>query len=154
MLTKSLAVVVAVLCVLLGVQTVRLSGVTAEFAGYRADVAENTRKAEALAREKENTMRASAEKIAYDQAQKEAELAARVAAADAVADGLRNEIDRLNAAPVPADAGAAAFAGQARTARKLLGACAERYRGLAQDADRIRDQVIGLQGFVAEVCRN
>ena len=143
---------IAALLSLLGVQTVRLAWVQADFASYQADVAENTRKAEVLARAKENTMRSAADRIANDQAKKEAELAAAAARADATAASLRDEIDRLNASPAPTDTAAAALAREATTARKLLGACAERYRGLAKGALELKDQVSGLQSFAQTVC--
>lgn len=142
----------AALVSLLGVQTVRLAWVQAEYASYQADVSENTRKAEVQARAKEKTMRDSADRIANEQAAKESELAAAAARADATAASLRDEIDRLNASPVPTNPAAAALAREAATARKLLGACAERYRGLAKGALELKDQVIGLQGFANSVC--
>lgn len=142
----------ALLVSLLGVQTVRLAWVQAEFASYQADVAENTRRAEVQARAKEKTMRDSADRIANEQAAKESELAAAAARADATAASLRDEIDRLNASPAPTNPAAAALAREAATARKLLGACAERYRGLAKGALELKDQVIGLQGFANAVC--
>ena len=144
--------VIGVLVSLLGVQTVRLSWVEAEFATYKADVAENTRKAEAAARAKEKAMRADADRIANEQAEKQINLAAAAARADATAASLRDEIERLNASPAPTDPRAAALAREARTARKLLGACAERYRGLAKGANELRDQVSGLQDFATSVC--
>jgi chromosome segregation ATPase len=143
----------AVLVSLLGLQTVRLAWVQAEYASYQADVAENTRKAEVQARAKEQTRRNDADRIANEQAQKEAELAARAASADAAAVSLRDEIERLNASPAPSNAEAAALAGQARAARKLLGACSERYRSVAKGADELRDQVTGLQKFSENVCQ-
>ena len=142
----------AALVSLLGVQTVRLAWVQAEYASYQADVSENTRKAEVQARAKEKTMRDSADRIANEQAAKESELAAAAARADATAASLRDEIDRLNASPAPTNPAAAALAREATTARKLLGACAERYRGLAKGALELKDQVIGLQGFANSVC--
>ena len=60
---------------LLGVQTVRLAWAQTELAEYKADVAENTRKAEVQARAKEKSMRDSADRIANEQAAKESELA-------------------------------------------------------------------------------
>ena len=144
--------VVALLTTALGVQTVRLSWVQTEFAEYKADVSENTRKAEVAARAKERTMRNEADRIANEQAQKQDELAAAAARADATAASLRNEIDRLNASPTPTDPAAAAIAREAATARKLLGACAERYRGLAKGANELKDQVSGLQSFAQSVC--
>lgn len=145
---------IAALLSLLGVQTVRLSWVQADFASYQAEVAENTRRAEVQARAKEQTMRASADRIANEQAKKEAELAAAAARADATAASLRDEIERLNASPAPADTAAAALAREASTARRLLGACADRYRGLAKGANELKAQVTGLQGYATEVCKN
>lgn len=143
----------AALVSLLGLQTVRLAWVQAEYASYQADVSENTRKAEVQARAKEQTRRNDADRIANEQATKEAELAARAASADAAAVSLRDEIDRLNASPAPSNAEAAALAGQARTARRLLGACAERYRSVAKGARELSDQVTGLQKFSENVCQ-
>ncbi len=143
---------IGVLTAALGVQSVRLAWVQTEFAEYRADVSENTRKAEVAARAKEKTMRDQADRIANEQAKKESELADAAARADATAASLRNEIDRLNASPAPADPAAAALAREAATARKLLGACAERYRGLAKSANEMKDQVSGLQSFAQTVC--
>jgi chromosome segregation ATPase len=137
---------------LVGLQTVRLSWAQTELAEYKADVAENTRKAEVQARAKEKTMRDSADRIANEQAAKESELAAAAARADATAASLRDEIARLNASPTPTDPAAAALAREATTARKLLGACAERYRGLAKSANEMKDQVTGLQSFAQTVC--
>lgn len=137
---------------LVGLQTVRLSWAQAEFAEFKADVSENTRKAEVAARAKEKTMRTEADRIAHEQAQKQDELAAAAARADATAASLRDEIARLNASPAPADPAAAALAREAATARKLLGACAERYRGLAKGANELKDQVSGLQSFAQSVC--
>ena len=143
---------VAVLLSLLGVQTVRLAWVQSEYASYKAEVAENTRKAEADARDKERAMRKQADRIANDQAQKQEDLAAAAARAAATAASLRDEIERLNASPAPTDPRAAALAREATTARKLLGACAERYRSVAKGADELRGQVIGLQDFATNVC--
>lgn len=144
--------VIGVLVSMLGVQTVRLSWVEAEFASYKADVAENTRKAETEARAKEQAMRKQADRISNEQAQKQDELAAAAARADATAASLRDEIERLNASPAPTDPRAAALTREASTARKLLGACAERYRNVAKVTDEMKAQVNGLQDFAATVC--
>lgn len=144
---------VAVLTLTAGVQTVRLAGVETAFADYKTEVSENTRKLEVAYRAKEQTMRDNADRIANEQAKKESELAARVARAESSANSLRDDIARLNAGQTPADPATAALVGQARTARKLLGACADEYRSVATGADQLRLQVIGLQAFVADVCR-
>ena len=147
------AAVIALLLLLVGVQTVRLAGVETEFADFKTEVSETTRKLEVAYRAKEQTMRDHADRIANEQAQKESELAARAARAELSADGLRDDIARLNAGAAPADPATAALVGQARTARKLLGACANEYRSVAHGAEQLRVQVIGLQAFVADVCR-
>ena len=104
-----------------------------------------------------NTLRQRhAEKVAHEQTQREA---ASKAAADSAAASLRSlraEIARLKARPNPypaGDAGLAACAGEADTARELFGDSAEAYVDLAAEADQLRDQVIGLQQFARDVCR-
>ena len=96
------------------------------------------------------------ERIAHEDAKREAARAARDAAAAAAVRGLRAEIARLNARPDPyqaGDAGLAACAGEAATARELLGESSGAYQELAAEADQLRDQVIGLQQFARDVCR-
>lgn len=98
----------------------------------------------------------NAEKVAHEDAQREAARLARDAAAATVVRSLRAQVARLNqrAHPYPAnDAGLAACAGEAATARELLEDSAEAYSGLAAAADGLRDQVAGLQDFVHGVCR-
>ena len=96
------------------------------------------------------------ERTAHEDAKREAARAARDAAAAAAVRGLRAEIARLNARPDPypaGDAGLAACAGEAATARELLGESSGAYQQLAAEADGLRDQVIGLQQFARDVCR-
>lgn len=98
----------------------------------------------------------NAERISDEQARLEAARLRRIAAGDAVADRLRGTIDALNRRDMSAagsDAGAAALAQGAATARELFGSCTERYRGLAENADRLRDQVAGLLADAMFVCR-
>ena len=104
-----------------------------------------------------NTLRQRhAEKVAHEQTQREA---ASKAAADSAAASLRSlraEIARIKARPHPypaGDAGLAACAGEATTARELFGDSAEAYVELAAEADQLRDQVTGLQQFTTSVCR-
>ncbi len=103
-----------------------------------------------------NTLRQrNAEKVAHDHTQR---AAASQAAADSAAASLRSlraELARLKsrANPYPTgDAGLAACAGEAATARELFGESAEAYVDLAAEADQLRDQVAGLQQFAASVC--
>lgn len=147
------AAVCAALLVVAGVSYVSASRTSAAFADYRAQVAENTRTAEADARAREQDLQRKNERIARELAEREKELAARVAAAAHAVGVLRDYIAFLNARPAPADPGSAAFAREARAARELLAACSERYRAVATDAQGLSDQVTGLQRFAVEVCR-
>ena len=118
------------------------------------DAQENARNA-ATARDNAAKFR-NAERTAHEDAQREAARRARDAAAAAAVRGLRAEIARLNARPDPypaGDAGLAACAGEAATARELLGESSGAYQQLAEEADGLRDQVIGLQQFARDVCR-
>lgn len=117
------------------------------------DTQENARNA-ATARDNATKFR-NAERTAHEDAQREAKRRARDAAAAAAVRSLHTEIARLNsrADPYPTgDAGLAACAGEARTARELFGESAGAYQELAAEADGLRDQVIGLQDFAISVC--
>ena len=96
----------------------------------------------------------NAEKVANDTAQRETERQARDAAAAVVVRGLRDQVAHLNARPDPyaaGHAGLAACAREATTARELFAESAGAFAQLAAEADGLRDQVIGLQEFVATV---
>ena len=136
------------------VNQVRIKSLKAEFSTYKAQVAENTRKAESEARAKEQKLQRDVERIADEAAKKQVVLDGRVAAAIRSAVELRDTIGQLNSRPAPADPSIAAIAREASTARQLLGACSEEYRSVAQGADELRDQVTGLQQYVASVCKN
>jgi ATPase subunit of ABC transporter with duplicated ATPase domains len=135
------------------VNQVRISGYKGQIAEIKAQAAEAAKQAEASARAKERQMQTEVERITEDAYKKQQELAARVAATSASVISLRDTIARLNARPAPSGPGAAAFAGEARTARELLGSCSAEYRSLAQDADGLRDQVIGLQQYITSISR-
>lgn len=98
----------------------------------------------------------NAERISDEQAKRESLREKRIRAGDAVADQLRSAIDTLNRRDVSAagsDAGAVALAQSAATARELFGSCNQAQLGLAAEADRLRDQVAGLQQDAMFVCR-
>ena len=118
------------------------------------DAQENARN-EATARDNAAKFR-NAERTAHEDAQRAAARRARDVAAAAAVRGLRNEVARLNSRPDPypaGDAGLAACAGEARTARELFGESSSAYQELAAEADGLRDQVTGLQDFARTVCR-
>ena len=97
----------------------------------------------------------NAERLAHEDAQREAARRARDAAAAAAVRGLRAEVARLNQRPdpyAPGDAGLAACAGEARAARELFSESAAAYSELAATADGLSGQVAGLQDFARTVC--
>ena len=117
------------------------------------DTQENARNA-ATARDTATKFR-NAERIAHEDANREAARLARDAAAASVVRGLRAEVARLNSRPDPypaGDAGLAACAGEARTARELFSESAAAYSELAATADGLSSQVTGLQDFARTVC--
>ena len=117
--------------------------------------AQEDARSQATARDNATRFR-NLERTTHEDAKREAARAARDAAAAATVRGLRAEIARLNARPDPypaGDAGLAACAGEAATARELLGESSGAYQQLAAEADGLRDQVIGLQQFARDVCR-
>jgi hypothetical protein len=98
----------------------------------------------------------NAERISDDQDKRAAARERLIVAGNAVADRLRNTIDTLNRGDLSAagsDAGAIALAQGAATARELFGSCNRAFLGLAAEADRLRDQVAGLQADALFVCR-
>lgn len=152
------AAAVGVLCVLVLASETRVLDARADASyaklaleKYRAEVAHNTAKLEREFRSRETQMRLDMERISNDATKKQAILVGRIAAADRSAGSLRDEIARLNARGAPADPVAAGYADEARTARELLGTCSREYRTVAEDADRLRDQVTGLQDYVNSV---
>lgn len=97
----------------------------------------------------------AAERNADEQDRRERDRSGQLAAARAESEQLRGAIAQLDAAdrlPQAADPGASAFAGQAATARELLGRCQARYLAVAASAAELADQVTGLQAD-AGMCR-
>ena len=113
---------------------------------------------EQKARDQEQARQKTAERIAHETAQREESLRTAVARVDARNRSLLSTIDQLNklqpatsGADMPGTASqsqAAAWIGEATTARQLLGRCSERYAGVAADAEQLRSQVIGLQDWI------
>ena len=98
----------------------------------------------------------NAERTAHEDAQRETARRANAVAAATAVRSLHAEIARLNSRPHPypaTDAGLAACAGEATTARELFGESSGAYQELAAEADGLRDQVTGLQDFAHAVCR-
>lgn len=115
--------------------------------------AEQTAKALKEARADETVRIKNAERITDEQDRRAQRTAARLAVSERAAAGLRDEVERLNARPVPEGAESAALALEARTARDLLGRCGEAYRRVDGRAQALGDQVAGLQDFAATACK-
>lgn len=125
-----------------------------ELANYRLEVSQATLAAQEQVRLRERAAQLQAERVAQDAHKNQQVLARRLDGVNAVAASLRDEIERLNARPVPDspdDPRLAAYAHEARIARELLGSCADEYRGVAKAADELRDQVIGLHDYIRTV---
>lgn len=129
------------------------SGVQDKWNAERTQIAQANAKAEREAREEETRRGKEARRVIEESAVREAALRARAVGAERSVVSLRDEIARLNARPAPEDPIAAGFAHEARVARELLGSCSKEYRVLAEEADGLRDQVIGLQDWVSHVNR-
>ena len=134
-----------------GLTYTRLEKVKIDFSQYKLVVAENTAKAESLARNKEQELQAKIDMEAQDANKRENKLKEIIANSNNSVVSLRDTIERLNASPVSSDSSPAKFWDEARTARQLLGSCASKYRQLAEDADGLRDQVITLQQYASSV---
>jgi gas vesicle protein len=116
--------------------------------------AEQLQRAEALARSREQAMQTNAERIASELDKTNTRLADQSVAATRTVRGLRDEVARLNARPAPACPEAATIFVEASTARDLLATCADEYRAVAADADRLSAQVTGLQDWASNVCKS
>lgn len=117
----------------------------------RATYAANYARAAAQARARERILLEQTERIAREHQKREEATAARAAAALRTAASLRDRIATLSSRPAPADPVAASFDREARLARELLGACADRYQRVAEEADGLRDTVIGLQAWAGSL---
>jgi len=110
------------------------------------------RTASEKARAEEERRHRAQEKVDV-QYQEEMERTRRVAAA------ARSELDRLRAVLAQRERAAAEHAetegrpDDAAAERESLGDCAQEYQQVAEEADRLADQVRGLQGYVREVVR-
>jgi hypothetical protein len=116
--------------------------------------AQKLQQAEAAARAREQAMQTNAERIASELDKTNTRLADQSVAATRTVRGLRDEVARLNARPAPACPEAATVFVEASTARNLLATCADEYRAVAADADRLSAQVTGLQDWAFNVCKS
>ena len=144
-------VVIVLLTMLFGVRHMQANGYRMELAQVRAEVASATLHAEQQARARENSLRQQVERIATHAIQRQNQRDRVLADAQRANAGLRDTIARLNSRPTPADPVAASYADEAGTARELLGSCAQEYRAVAAEADKLSDQVTALQEYATSV---
>lgn len=159
--SKIQLIALAAALILVGVQTVRLS-VSQRMVGQRdTQIARIERDMANSARERAEQVRRIEHDYADAVRRVDAHAQEQISAANArtrdarrAADSLRDEVARLNSRPAPADPASAGYAHEAAVARELLGACVAEYQGVAADADGLRVQVEGLQGYAAAVSRS
>lgn len=124
-------------------------------AEWNKDIAARTAQAlqvEQENRAKEQQLVAARQQAEERYAKEKRKVAAAAAGAQSELDGLRNELATAGR-PACADPAAAARAdGGAGLERDLLGACATALVGMAQEADRLEAQLVGLQQYVKQVC--
>jgi nucleoid-associated protein YgaU len=107
-------------------------------------------KAEQVARAQEQALTQAKQKAEAAYVKEKQKAAAAAASADRALDGLRSALAERAVAADPApgprvDAGAG-------LEFELLGHCASALVGLAKEADRLEALVVGLQGYVKNVC--
>lgn len=110
------------------------------------------RKSTEAARAQEQALSAAKQKAeeAYAIQKRKAAVAARSARAEL--DGLRNELYAIPAPVASTDPAPIARVDGASPERKLLGECAAALVEMAAGADSLAAQLVGLQGYVRNVC--
>jgi hypothetical protein len=114
--------------------------------------AEQMQKAEKAARDREQSLSVFRQQAEEKYVQEKNKAAGAASRARIELDGLRNQ---LYAIPSPAGkdpATALRADGRDSLERELLGACASTLVGVAAEADRLAAVVVGLQGYVKNVC--
>lgn len=110
------------------------------------------RKSTEAARAQEQALSAAKQKAeeAYAIEKRKAAVAARNARSEL--DGLRNELYAIPAPIASTDPAPIARVDGSSTERKLLGECAAALVEMAAGADLLATQLVGLQGYVRNVC--
>lgn len=123
-----------------------------QLAQIRQMHAEQMQKAEKAARDREQALSVFRQQAEEKYVQEKNKAAGAASRARIELDGLRNQ---LYAIPSPAGkdpATALRADGRDSLERELLGACASTLVGVAAEADRLAAVVVGLQGYVKNVC--
>lgn len=125
-------------------------------AEWDKDIAERTAlalKAEQDARAKEQALQAAKQKVEVNYAAQKKRDAVALSNAQSELDQLRVTLSAVSSA-TSQDTGTTARAdGAGRLERELLGHCAQSLTELAREADRLETKLVGLQGYVKDVCQ-
>lgn len=136
------------------------------FASYKAgraviraewdrDIAARTQaalKAEQAARAREQDLLIARNRSEERYAQEKRRAASDAAAARTALDGLRGELAARDRAATQDSTASRRPDGSAGLERELLGSCASTLVQLAAEADQLEARLVGLQGYVKEVC--
>lgn len=124
-------------------------------ADWDRDIAQRTAqalKAEQDARAKESALVAARQKVEVQYAQQKKRDAAAIAGAQSELDGLRNALAARDSQAGPDSTATPGTDGAPRLERQLLGQCATALTQLAETADGLETRIVGLQGYVRDVC--
>lgn len=125
----------------------------ARIAAMQEAHAVSLQKAEQLAREREQALNVARQKAEERYVQEKRKAAVAAGRARSELDGLRDELYALGTTAAGQGSATACRVDAGTIERELLGQCAAALVGVAAEADRMAAQVIGLQGYVREVCR-
>ena len=128
-------------------------GVRAQWDQDKAERMALALQAEQAERRREQELVTQRQKVEERYVQEKRKAAAAAAGAQSELGRLRDELATAGGGPACTDSTAPARVdGAARLERELLGHCAATLTDLAAEADRLEAVVVGLQGYVREVC--
>ena len=125
-------------------------------AEWDKDIAERTAfalKAEQDARAKEQALQTAKQKVEVNYAAQKKRDAVALSNAQSELDQLRVTLAAVSSSAGQDTSPTARTDGAGRLERELLGHCAQSLTDLAREADRLETKLVGLQGYVRDVCQ-
>ncbi len=125
-------------------------------AEWDKDIAERTAfalKAEQDARAKEQALQTAKQKVEVNYAAQKKRDAVALSNAQSELDQLRVTLAAVSSSTGQDTSPTARTDGAGRLERELLGHCAQSLTDLAREADRLETKLVGLQGYVRDVCK-
>ena len=125
-------------------------------ADWDKDIAQRTAqalKAEQDARAKEHALQTAKQKVEVNYAAQKKRDAVALSHAQSELDQLRVTLSAVNSSTGQDTSTTARADGAGRLERELLGNCAQSLTELAREADRLETKLVGLQGYVRDVCK-